>query len=461
MFHVNTVLKTLKISSASSVLAAAVAFTPVAPVKTAQASDLGKVVVGGAILCAVTRCLDNRGGNSGNKGSAAQAAPRYSEEQLAYNRQTQSALNTFGFNAGPVDGRPGRMTRAAISRYQGHMGWPQSGQLDQYQRDHLVGATAGYNRGEAAQYPNLMQREGIGGYLRGYNNPQYLARYGDNPYGGNHAGLQPQQPVLPGTDAVQPQTGGRAIADNSKPQAITPLTPLQPITTAAVSVQERCDLVELTTRSNGQQVIEANMHDPDQALSEQFCDAREFAIVSGQTILDNSRTTEQAAMQSCATVQQRMDPVTDMLGASSVAEVTAAAATANSELGLGDPNAAAGYGQLCLGIGYRTDNAEMALASSLVMVGSGAKPFSELVAHHMREGFGVTKNADASVAWYEDALSALQQNATPAFLPSKSAQRAAVIRAAIQSASFRAQVTPFGGSNVRIVPVSNIIVVDD
>lgn len=51
----------------------------------------------------------------------------YASDQVA---QVQSALNARGFNAGPVDGVPGQLTRSAIVEYQQAKGLPVTGQID-------------------------------------------------------------------------------------------------------------------------------------------------------------------------------------------------------------------------------------------------------------------------------------------------------------------------------------------
>ena len=53
-------------------------------------------------------------------------------------RETQSALNYFGFPAGQVDGIFGRKTRLAVSGYQAHMGYQPTGNLLPYEKDFLL-----------------------------------------------------------------------------------------------------------------------------------------------------------------------------------------------------------------------------------------------------------------------------------------------------------------------------------
>mgnify|MGYP001797742344 CR=1 FL=1 len=53
-------------------------------------------------------------------------------------RELQSALNYFGFDAGAVDGRVGRKTKAANAGYQTYMGYPATGTLSAFERHVLV-----------------------------------------------------------------------------------------------------------------------------------------------------------------------------------------------------------------------------------------------------------------------------------------------------------------------------------
>ena len=60
----------------------------------------------------------------------AQSVSRLSDvEMMRDARRIQSALNARGFDAGPVDGQPGRRTRDAIAAFQRSLGTPPTGQL--------------------------------------------------------------------------------------------------------------------------------------------------------------------------------------------------------------------------------------------------------------------------------------------------------------------------------------------
>ena len=77
-------------------------------------------------------------------------APRTSSAQRQANRDMQTALNYFGFNAGAVDGAVGPGTRGAVSRYQRHMGYPASGWIQPHERDFLMAAYHWASSGGAA-----------------------------------------------------------------------------------------------------------------------------------------------------------------------------------------------------------------------------------------------------------------------------------------------------------------------
>jgi hypothetical protein len=114
---------------ATSALAAAMIFAP-ATRAAADSDALVGGIVGGVIVNEANR---NR--------TQARTAPRVSGMSAATRAQkqeTQTALNYFGFNAGPADGVIGRGTRAAMAAYQAHLGFPATGELTPYEHDFLL-----------------------------------------------------------------------------------------------------------------------------------------------------------------------------------------------------------------------------------------------------------------------------------------------------------------------------------
>ncbi|MDA5555451.1 peptidoglycan-binding domain-containing protein [Shimia sp. MMG029] len=122
----------------SSVAAAFLATSTAAP---AMASDLGAAIagaiVGGAIVSSAQKQKQQQVKRQSN-------AAYYSATR-AQNRETQNALNYFGFPAGTPDGVLGSRSRSAIMGYQSYVGFPATGRLSPYERDFLVSS---YNRAQ-------------------------------------------------------------------------------------------------------------------------------------------------------------------------------------------------------------------------------------------------------------------------------------------------------------------------
>lgn len=233
--------------------------------------------------------------------------------------------------------------------------------------------------------------------------------------------------------------------------AIQPLKPLRPTGQTAVSAAARCELVDQTTRIQGGVILAANMTDPNQALSEKFCEARGFAITQGGSVAAQFAVSESELASTCGQIETAFDPAITSLPNAAMNQVLDSAASIAQGLGLGDPATAAAYGQICLGIGYRLDNAEMALAGALALITAGQHPYGEIVGHHLREGFGVTASRGNAASWYQDAMNALEQGAAPVFVPSTTQERIQVIRTALQLENQRAG----GAGPVQVVPAAS------
>jgi len=123
----------------------------------ADASDLGDaiagVIVGGLIVGAIAEagnhthcggvhsthdhCTGQGAGNPGNAQPPQHAQP--SHQQIA-NRETQSALNYFGFHVGYEDGVLGPRSRSGIAQYQAFMGFAPTGHMTAFERQVLITA---------------------------------------------------------------------------------------------------------------------------------------------------------------------------------------------------------------------------------------------------------------------------------------------------------------------------------
>jgi hypothetical protein len=72
-----------------------------------------------------------------------------------------------------------------------------------------------------------------------------------------------------------------------------------------------------------------------------------------------------------------------------------------------------GSARICLGIGYRTDDPEVALAAAMVLVGLGEEAYGEMLGHHLMNGFATPKRPDRGVEWLGAASQALEAGASP------------------------------------------------
>ena len=257
-------------------------------------------------------------------------------------------------------------------------------------------------------------------------------------------GQQPISPPQEDPKVVDTTGGGQEIDDDF----IIPDAGAAP--EVMVSIAQHCDLVEATTQAVGAN-NSANLTNPGQALNEKFCDARGFAIRNGQFMRSQANVDDGKLLKICEKIVASMAQPMQRLAMDGPENVLAQAASINDQLRLSNGNNAIVYGQNCLGIGYRQDNASMALASALALSAAGYAPFSELIGHHVREGFGVSKNSASSRQWYERAVTALEQGDTPVFEPSTTRERIMVIRKAIEMGGLSASL----GTTPEFIPTVN------
>jgi len=132
----------------AATFAVALAAFPAEEARADAGDVVGGLIVGGLIGAAIANDQNGRRNTAGNsRGSSSyQGIPA-----TQVGRDTQTALNYFGFNAGAVDGQIGTGTRGAIERFQMVMGYPINGRnYPSYQYDSLMQAYYwGLNGGSA------------------------------------------------------------------------------------------------------------------------------------------------------------------------------------------------------------------------------------------------------------------------------------------------------------------------
>ncbi|MGL4279704.1 MAG: peptidoglycan-binding domain-containing protein, partial [Albidovulum sp.] len=218
--------------------------------------------------------------NEANKNRQRQTVTRRATPQKTYinsaqreaNRETQVALNYFGYPVGAPDGVLGQRSRAAISEYQVTLGYPPTGQLTEYERTHLVGS---YHRAIAGGAVTMQQAAANPMGLRGL-----LVTWRDEAAGvavpqAPTQGQMALMPVAPAPETAAP------VVEAAAPEA-APATGLPTFLGGAASQQaslaSACNKIALMTSTNGGYTTVATMTDPSAALGEQFCLARSYAI---------------------------------------------------------------------------------------------------------------------------------------------------------------------------------------
>lgn len=406
-------------------IAAVIAATMAITTTTASAdSNLGAFAVGAA----VGALINNQVGKKKRQTTQRSSTNSYQRQQ---NRDVQSALNGFGFPVGTVDGSLGKRSRAAISNYQGYMGYQPTGYLDDYQRSQLVGAHQKLQAGGGAAYPEVVANEGTKGLLKAFNDPTYADRYRGTGNGVQQAGVYNNDGVVDRggyNNAAPVSTGQQQVP---APLAFAPLAPIGQA--PAASMASHCELVVGTTQLNQGVILASNLTDPEQALGEQFCEARSFAMTASQGLATQSGQNEDQLAAACTQIADAVEPASAQIGSGDVKLVATQAQQITNTVFQNNMQVAAGYGQLCLGLGYRQDDAKMALGGATVMLATGQMPYAEIMGHHLRWGFGTAAAPAASTSWYQTALTSMEQGAQPVFVPSKTAERNAIIKASLSN----------------------------
>ena len=356
-------------------------------------------------------------------------APAVNTYEREQNRQAQVALNHFGFPAGSPDGVMGRNSRAAVAQYQAFMGMPATGHMSDYDRTQLLSA---YNRalvgGPRNQQMMAAYGQGARSLLLGYRDERMGV-----PMPG--AGVMAAAP-MPVPMVVPQAVPVAAVAASSLPAPAAPeiapelapeIAPAAAVAPAglptflaaapAASMAGHCNRVSLVTSTNGGFVTLASLKDPSVALQEQFCLARTYAIEDGDDLSARVQGVSAAEIQSeCEAFAPAMRPYLAMLGSEAPSEVLGSVRGFIVQTGA-PPASIPGNARICLGVGYRTDNAELALGSALLLDAAGDVAYGEHVGHHLFEGFGVPRRADRGAEWMGRAIEAMRGGAARVVAP--------------------------------------------
>lgn len=383
------------------------------PADPVRANDLagaliGALIIGGAIDA------HNRQRNAQRR-AAAPSQPRRDAAQVEAAKQLQGALNHFGYDAGPVDGAPGRRTKAAVAVYQGSLGHPQTGDITDVERQLLL---------------DSMARERM-------NPAEAMQIAATNPYGRRGLPAAYRQMAMPAAAPFAPPVQNPNVAAQQAPvpevarapgQAIMPTfgVPTEPVR----SINGHCNQVTVLTTTNGGYASVNAMPDPTLALNEQFCLARTFAIAEGQKVAASVGATQEQITSLCGILKQRFEP--KLAGYGAKAPDTVAQEVRADIVAAGAPMEQMQVtGRVCLAEGYRTDDPTMATIAAATLAAADLRPYSELLGHHLREGFGTPANPSAAKVWVRDAMDRIKAGAAPVFLPGQAAERGAILSKAL------------------------------
>lgn len=406
---------------ASASLAVMLAVVPAGRAMANRDGLVGGIVggiIGGVI---VNEANKNRAKRTTNTGKTYRSSSGQTSAVRAANREVQTALNYFGFPVGGADGVIGPKSRAAIAEYQVTMGWPGTGQLNDFERDILVSS---YYRAQAggATTASLIATNprGAKGVLIAWKDERLgIGAPVAAPPGTLAAGAPAAAavaaplaaPALPTFEAAPPPVVPEPAAAPALPSFMGQSAAQQ------VSLASHCSKVSLVTNSNGGFVTQVTMTDPAFALSEQFCLARTYGMAQGEELMAKVQgfTPAQVAEQ-CLAFEPALADYVQSVSLKPRDEVIAA--VSQFVLGSGmQPAQLAGTAKTCLGVGYKTDNASLAIGSALLLVVVGDKAYGELIGHHLVSGIGTASRPDLALAWFEGALGDSDSGVTQVFAP--------------------------------------------
>lgn len=397
--------------------------------RPAMADDLGAGLVGGVLGGIVGGAIVNQANKNRQQPRTYTRTYTYnsgiSAAQAADNRQVQTALNYFGFPAGTPDGVLGHNSRRAIGDYQAYLGYPPTGDLNDFQHNLLV---TSYNRAIAGGQATMAEAAQNPQGMRGL-----LLKYRDEMAGVSVKAPAQQPAATMAKQDTQPAQPAAPVQAATKPAAPT-LPNFAGSGVEQASLTSECSKVSLMTTTNGGFITVASMTDPSAALAEQFCLARTYAMSQGQEMMSKVQgfTPDQITHQCNGFVPPMRRFVSELTTKprnavlQDVSGFVAKTGMLASQLDM--------TAKICLSVGYRTDNMPVALSSALLLTALGDKPYAELVGHHLEQGFGVDARPDMALAWYKLAIDALQ-NGTPAVFAPGQPERVALIRKAAFAAA--------------------------
>src|SRR6056297_2471893 len=372
---------------------------------TRAAADFADGLVGGLVGGAVSGIIVNESAKARERKRTTTTTQTYrgpsvSSQQV---REEQTALNYFGFPAGTPDGVRGVNTRNGVSQFQAHMGYPVTGGLQDYERQFLISSYYRAQSGGAATAQLVAQSgQGTRGLLHAYRDEAMGMQ--SQGQGGVMASV-PQEAQPQTQTQTQSASGGAALPNLMASGGDGP------------SLASHCNQVSLVTSSNGGFVSAASMQDPRFALNEQFCIARTYAIAEGESMAASlTGITPDTLEEQCRAFGPAMREHVASLSLDERSAVLDGVRGFVRQTGQ-SPAQLGGTARICLSVGYRIDTMNVALGSGLLLAALGEDAYSELMGHHLNEGFGTARRPDLARGWFAAAVEAVENGSEPVFAP--------------------------------------------
>lgn len=390
-----------------------------APLNPAQAkNDLAKAAAAAALLGVGVAIFQNRGAQAAqpqpqaaqpqqqNQGVQKKAPPARSAAEVQAATDLQQALNYFGFDAGEVDGAPGKQTRSAVASYQATLGAESDGAIKESERDLLMQAMA-----RAKADPAAAQRLAAANPLNMRGLPK---AYRDNVTAPSVPVAAPPPVAIAAAPAV-PAAGMPSFGVATAPSR---------------SINTHCNQISALTTTNGGYVTAATLGDNrDLAMNEQFCLARTYAIADGSKAAESVGASQEQISAQCGQLKSFLGPKISNLSSQKPSETVGLVRAALTTSGQ-KPAETQMVGRICLSEGYRTDDAELSNVAAATLAAADKRPYSELLAHHLREGFGTAADKNGARNWMTYALESLREGDPAVFLPGQAAERLSLLTAA-------------------------------
>lgn len=235
------------------------------------------------------------------------------------------------------------------------------------------------------------------------------------------------------TGVAAEASGAAAVASTSEPATAgtSTLPSFFGGNTMQASLSSHCDKVNLATSKSGGFITASSMTDPMRALDEQFCVARSHAIVQGEEMAGRAQGyTPQQVAQQCESFGPALLDHIAALSMQPAAEVIAGVRDYALSTGM-PPAQLADTAKICLAVGYRTDNMDVALGSTALLAALGEHAYGELMGYHLIHGFGTGQRPDLALAWYDMGLDSLAQQGGTGVFASDQPDRGDLMRKAV------------------------------